>query len=119
MQQIENSPHTGFTGMFVRRRVRTEALEGTMAVLRTTKQRIEAALPVNRPVSGNESSGERRSELERAPPHPRGQLQEDARVLIELTLRKGIASYTARTFRLGLGLPDQGRLQSRFWFLIR
>lgn len=50
---------SGFTGTFVRRRVRTEVLEGTMAVLRTTKQRIEAP-PVDRPVSGNQPSGERR-----------------------------------------------------------
>jgi hypothetical protein len=32
---------SGFTGMFVRRRVRSEVEDGTMASLRSTKQRIE------------------------------------------------------------------------------
>lgn len=34
---------SGFTGLFVRRRVRSEVQEGTMAILRSTKQRLEAA----------------------------------------------------------------------------
>lgn len=34
---------SGFTGMFVRRRVRSEVRDGALAALRTTKQRLEAA----------------------------------------------------------------------------
>jgi hypothetical protein len=34
---------SGFTGIFVRRRVRSEVEDGTMAGLRSTKQRLERA----------------------------------------------------------------------------
>jgi hypothetical protein len=36
---------SGFTGLFVRRRVRSEVQDGTMTILRSTKQRLETAVP--------------------------------------------------------------------------